>query len=393
MPESSKQQGTPDAVKNADLARTLPRSVEWLSGNSVSVLHNFAFFERLLESISEARLHVHLEFYIVRNDETGRRLATVLKDAIARGVEVRLIYDHVGSFSLDNHVFLELERAGAMIAAYNKLTPVPWRWNFSRFTRRDHRKLAIIDGNRAFVGSGNIGREYSSRDAHSFLDSFTELTGPIVRVLAVEFIGVWQRTTGQRLGRGMIPNPSPDGNVPVAAIANRTLTRRRWIESTHIRAIRSATRTVRLANPYFVPSGRVRRALYAAAEKGVKVEIMLPAAPNWHLVSMAARFHYGQMLDRGIRIVERKYKMLHNKYAVIDGIWTAIGSYNFDALSQWFNLELDIVILDEVVATELEQHFENELNQCQVIDPEHWRDRSLPERWLEWLASRLARWM
>lgn len=313
-------------------------------GNLVSLIpHGGEFFPTLLASLDEASESVCLEFYLIRDDATGRHLAERLLAAAARGVQVLLLYDYIGSFETPNAFFRRLEGGGVRCVPFN---PPPFKRGIAWFDKRDHRKMAIIDGRRAFVGGINIADEYDAfgEDHRRWRDVALSLEGPAARQLQRLFLESWIGETGES------PLVLPDqaqawvGRDQVLIVSGGPHHNRSYIRSAFRMAMAGATSIIRIANPYFIPGPRVVRSLLRAAHRGIRIQLMLPARSDVPLVRLVSRSTYAPLLKAGIEIYEREKTMLHAKVMLIDDYWTVVGSANLDQRSFHRNYEVNVIV-------------------------------------------------
>jgi cardiolipin synthase A/B len=335
--------------------------------NEVSLLQGGTeFFPALLDAIAAATREVRLETYIYADDDTGRRVAAALADAARRGVAVWLLVDGYGTRAFAPEVESTLRDAGVNLRVY---APVRMLTLNRARLRRLHRKLACIDGEVAFVGGINILDDLWDPNhgalEHPRLDYAVRLRGPIVGDVHAAMTRLWrllaQRDLSKRL-RGMRPPPAdrPDDSAPRPAlppasvngggvqamlVLRDNLAFRRSIERAYLKAIGTARHEVLLANAYFFPGRRFRRALVAAAARGVRVRLLLQGLIEYPLPHYASRALYEEMLQAGVEIVEYHRSFLHAKVAVIDD-WVTVGSSNIDPFSLLLAREANVVVLD-----------------------------------------------
>ncbi len=371
-----------------------------VDGNRVRVLQDgLESYPAMLAAIGRARRSVYLETYIFNDDRTGRAFAEALATAAAAGRDVALLYDSLGSWRTPARLFLELASRGVKVLAYKPLAP--WRRGWG-WTRRDHRKQLLLDGAVGYTGGINIGDQWARAEdgGLAWHDTMVEIAGPVVAQMEALFREVWRREAN-RQGRSLRlrprvarrPPPAPpaaaeaDGgheDVDVWIIGNRELSRRRSIRKAYRFAIARARRYIFIANAYFVPDRAILRALRRARSRGVRVALILPGASDLQAVQWASRATYDRLLSWGIEIHHWCPPVIHAKTAVIDGVWSTVGSYNLDHQSLHYNLEITAVLLSRRIGERLERIFRDDFLQCERIDPERWRRRPwwwrIPER-------------
>lgn len=349
--------------------------------------HGGELFPELFSSIEKARRTICLEFYIIRDDIIGRRLAALLIDAARRGVRVSLLYDYIGCFDTPSSYFRQMEGAGVVCRAFN---PPPFRRGFSWFDKRDHRKIAVIDGTAAFAGGMNVGDEYAGfgEDRTRWRDVGLKLRGAAALALQRLFCENWQVETGDTPpGCDAIPSKAPkDGDATVHIVSGGPHHNRSYIHNAFRLAIAGASRSIVIANPYFLPGPRVIRSLLKAAKRGVRVQLVLPAVSDVPLVSLLSRSSYSPLLKGGIEIYEREGTVLHAKVMLIDGCWSIIGSANLDHRSFHRNFEVNVIVDG--------RGFGDQAAKMLADDIVHSRQVSLDEHerrgWLVRLLERLA---
>ena len=369
-------------------------------GNKVALLVDGpAAFQAMFGAIGRARDHVHLETYIIEDDEVGRKFAAALMQAQARGVQVTLIYDSVGSIVTPAAFFKALTDGGVRVLQFNPVNPLAagkgWEVN-----RRDHRKLLIIDGRIAFVGGINISSVYSGGSfSHAskrrpeggapWRDTHLQVEGPVVAELQKLFLATWERQKGEVLAaRDFFPAPVAAGKEVVRAIGSSPEEPYSLIYATLISAIGSAETTAHLTNAYFVPDPQLLATLKGAAARGVDVKIIVPGSTDSRLVFHAGRAHYADLLAGGVKIYERRGALLHSKTAVIDGVWSTVGSTNLDWRSFLHNHEVNAVILGQEFGARMQAMFDADLAASDRITAESWMRRPVADRIME-LAARI----
>jgi len=344
------------------------------------------FFASLFAALEQAQRLICLEYYIIRADRTGGRLAELLTAAVQRGVQVLLIYDAVGCHDTPEAYFAALRRQGVQCLAFN---PLSLRRGLHWFDRRDHRKLTLIDGQRAFLGGLNIGDEYAGllEQQRSFHDVGFSLSGAAVPPLLELFAETWQQEQGSRPRVPPLePIPAPAaGAVEVSLVSGSPQHLRSSIRATFRVAMASATEELLIVNPYFVPGPRIMRSLLRAARRQVRVRLLLPARSDVPLVRLVSLSTYESLLKAGIEIFELERQLLHAKLMLIDGERTVLGSANLDQRSFHRNYEINAVIRSRAFGGQVRALIEQDLARSRaVILDDHVR-RGLLQRLLEWL--------
>ena len=378
-------------------------SEHFVEGNEVRLLRNgSAAYPEMLAAIASAEQQILLEMYWFGSDVIGRKFAAALADAAKRGVEVSIIYDAVGSVGASEAMFAELEKAGAHVIEFNPIAPWKQRFRLSKLTRRDHRKILVIDGKTGFTGGINIADYWLPLDdgGAGWRDDMVRIDGPAVAGLSDCFALVWARLRGRklRLTEPLSPLPTVRGTARAQSSAIRVLGQRflrtqQQISRAYLHYVRRAERRVFIANSYFVPDRRVLRALARAARRGVDVRIIVPGQSDVDIVRHASRAVWGRLLRAGVRIFEWDESVLHAKTAVVDAVWSTIGTFNFDYMSLRVNLEVNVSVLDARFANRLEASFLEDFERCREVSLVDFRFRPLGQRLLEYLAYRLRKFL
>lgn len=372
----------------------------FVPGNVVTLLRDgIEAFPAMLEAIAAARRQVLLEMYWFDSDRIGRLFAEELARACERGVEVAIIYDSVGSIGTDPAMFAELEARGAHLLEYNPVAP--WRrrfrMSFTRLSRRDHRKILVVDGAVGFTGGINLANQWApvEEEGGGWRDDMMRIEGPAVAGLSRCFHRVWRRHELPPIARLAAPAP-PVGEqrlLPVRILGERFFRHRHEIARDYASRLYTAQKTAYISNSYFVPDASVRRALMRAARRGVDVRVIVPAHSDVEAVKYAGRAQYGRLLQAGVRIYEWQEGMFHSKTAVIDGTWCTTGTFNFDYMSLRRNLEVNASVLDAELSAQVEASFCEDLQRTREVSAQELQFRPLGERLLEAGFYRMRKWL
>ena len=316
--------------------------------NSVELFHGGRqFFDALFFAIRAAQHTILLEYYLIHHDQIGTRLATELAAAVERGVTVKLIYDYIGCLDTPTSYFNNLSRQGVMLLAFN----IPsFKRGFYGFDKRDHRKMAIVDGALAFLGGFNIGDEYAGCVANNlnFRDLGFSIRGEAICELVAIFHETWNGERDESVALTTTEWPrNPDSNVGDAAvniISGGPRHRRFYIREAFQVNIASAAEEILIATPYFVPGPRIIRAMLRAVRRGVRVRLLLPARSDVPLMLLLGRSSYATLLRGGVQIFELEREILHAKVMLIDAERTVIGSANLDQRSFHRNYEINCLV-------------------------------------------------
>ncbi|MBP9906075.1 MAG: cardiolipin synthase B [Rhodoferax sp.] len=368
-------------------------------GNRTTLLQDGpATYAAMFAAMAQAQDHINIESYIIEDDAVGLAFVSELLRHQRRGVQVNLIYDSVGGLQTPKTFFATLIEAGVAVLEFNPVNPALARGDWV-LNQRDHRKLLVVDGRLAFVGGINISSVYSSgailRRAKkavpspaAWRDTDLQIEGPVVAEFQKFFLQTWAKQQGRALlPKKYFPPLVAVGRDIVRAIGSSPDDPYSLMYLTLISAIGNAERHVDLTNAYFVPDPQLRQALTAAAARGVEVRLILPSYSDSSLVFHAGRAHYASLLAGGVHIYERHGALLHAKTAVIDGIWSSVGSSNLDWRSFMDNDELDAVVLGRDFAAQMETMFARDLAASQRVDAQAWAQRGAVLQLKEWLAQ------
>ncbi|MBI4371382.1 MAG: cardiolipin synthase B [Elusimicrobia bacterium] len=355
---------------------------DYTGGNRLALyVRGEDLYPAMAEAMEDAKSSISLETYILGGDKTGRTFAELLAKKSREGARARLIYDSVGSLGLDPAVVTRLRNAGVEVLEYHPVAPwrPRWAWN-----RRDHRKILVCDGRVGFAGGMNLCDEHAPSElgGQDWLDAHARVEGPAAFELERLFRATWYAHTGRWFALDGACPPVP-GGAKVRIVGNREFLRRLEIRAAYVAALRAAREEVFIANSYFVPGWRIRSALAQAAARGVDARVLVPGKPDVRAAWHAMRSRYDDLLSRGVRVFEWQGAMLHAKAVVVDGLWSAVGSYNLDHRSLQHNLEVNLHSLDRAFAAELRARFERSLQGAREITLQDWRRRPWADRLLE----------
>jgi cardiolipin synthase A/B len=381
-------------------------------GNKVALLEDGAnTYTAMLQAIKGAKHHVHLETYIFEDDEIGQRFAEALKERARAGVKVRLLYDAVGSIGTPAAFFKSIADGGVEVTPCNPLAAgTVVKGGLEGLNHRDHRKLTIVDGRIAFLGGINISSVYGSMSGGSspprkadgtppdkpWRDTQSRVEGPAVADLQRTFLKQWAKQRKEPLieGKAYYPSLSPQGPHIVHVIAGAPDDEEASaMYLAFISAIDNAEKEVLVMNPYFVPHEELRMALERAAHRGVDVKLILPGRSDSWLAYYAGRSFYEDLIEAGVKIYERKTRVLHAKTATVDGVWATVGSSNLDWRSLLYNDEINIVVLGTDFAGQMNAVFRDDLAKSEEMTREKWQGRPLEERFKEAAARAWARFL
>lgn len=357
-------------------------------GNSMQVLQNGdAFWPPLMRDIAAARETVHIESFIWYDGKLARQLAALLAKKAKEGVEVRVLVDASGGRQLKGDVAEMLEGAGVEIAHFH---PIRFS-NLARLNNRDHRKLMIVDGRVGYIGGFCIADEWTGNAEHkkSYRDTGLRITGPVVNRLQAAFAENWIEETGEvPAGDKYFPKITPTGTTSAHLAYTSPDNNVSAVSLLYYMAIKAAKREILIQNPYMLPDEQGIELLADAVARGVDVKVMMPSddATDSPLVQHASHHHFGTLLKRGVKIYEYQKTLLHQKVIVVDGLWSCVGSTNFDERSFQLNDEVSIGVIDPVVAAQLRAAFFNDLRSTNERKFDEWKDRSLYHKTIDGMA-------
>jgi cardiolipin synthase len=345
-------------------------------------------YPRMLEAIQGARESVLLETYLFADDPIGRVFAAALAERAEAGVDVRLLYDAVGSRSAGGDFFGKLRARGIKVVEFQPLA----RWLAGLgFGRRNHRKLLAVDGRVGFIGGLNISRDYASIADFGlgWRDTMVEIEGPCVLEQQATFLDLWALVRHQDPPLRLSATPvagSPSRGVRVAAVSSMRPGHRSEISRHYRHAIEQARESVWIASAYFLPTLRFVGRLRAARKRGVDVRLLLPGRSDFAPVLYGMQRLFTSLLLAGLRIFEWQGPMMHAKTMVVDGAWSAVGSYNIDRLSAFRNHELVAIACDRDFGQRMRSMFEKDFAASREIVRGTWRTRGWGRKLLERLS-------
>ncbi len=354
-----------------------------VGGNSAELLKNGdEIFPRMTHDIRKAKYTVNLETFIFQPDEAGQQFADAMIDAAKRGVQVRLLVDGFGS-TMKRDMKKKLEAAGVQVRKYRPLKLI----TIYKVAQRTHRKILVIDGHIAYTGGLGIAKEWlgNARNTKEWRDTQVRVDGPVASQMQAIFSEDWTYTTGEILaGDPFYPPIENAGSVAAQAIKASRGDSSSLAKMLYFVAIQSARKSIHIANAYFLPDKQVRKILVEAVKRGLDVEIMVPGRHiDQKMVRSASWIHYGELLKGGVKIYEYRPTMMHNKTLVVDGIYSTIGSINFDARSMNRNAEESLAFYDRGFAEKMEEMFQNDKKQCEEITYDAWKHRGPHKRLTE----------
>jgi cardiolipin synthase len=345
-------------------------------GNEITLLNDTnVALRRIEEAIIAAERSVHLEYYIWQPDKTGMRIRDLLIERARSGVKVRFLYDGLGSMRLTRKFLRLLVEGGATVSPFVPGRNFRERWSINL---RSHRKIVVVDGQVGFTGGMNIGDEYLGRNKYLgyWRDTHLRVLGPSVLQLQQVFLEDWYYATGEEISAGECFGPIVHrGGTMAHVISSGPDGDKREYHALMFSAINEARSQILMSTSYFVPTEPLLMALCTAASRGVRVRLLLPSKSDHRFVVMAGRSYYEELLDAGVEIHEYRRGVLHSKTLTIDGVFSLVGTANFDPRSLLLNFEVGVPMYDRAIAAELEEHFEKDFEHARLIRPDEWNRR------------------
>ena len=359
------------------------------AGNRVTVLQNGGLFPAMQADIEAARHSVHLETFVWDAGQVEQRFVELLCAKAREGVKVRVLIDAVGGSSASSKCLGRLSGGGVELSQYCR----PRWWNLRRFNHRTHRKILVVDGEIGYTFGHGVADQWlgDGEDQDHWRDTAVRIEGPAVAALQSVFMENWIEDT-QRVptGPGCFPELAPKGAVSAHVVSSASGEAGSAVALLYTVAIASARSEVIIQNPYFVPDDGVCELLATMVKRGVAVHLMVPGKKtDSPFVQLAGRHLYESLLRAGVRVYEFEPTLLHQKIVIVDGVWSHVGSTNFDSRSLALNEEVGVGLLDKEIASQLKDAFAADLRRSSELRLERWRKRPLMARGFSWIAYQL----
>jgi cardiolipin synthase len=401
--------------------------VPLIAGNKVQLLFDGPqTITEMLKAITAAQSSINFETYIFDQDELGDKFADALIQKQREGVTVNVLVDAVGTLAVPAAFFERMRAGGVQVLVYNPVNPAKVRGNGWKVNNRDHRKMLIVDGRIGFAGGINISDTYAKsspfrsrnrggssgaisgggsalgggtkgapKDPNDvgWRDTHVRIEGPAVQAMQWLFIRQWVKQDADDLrDAAYFPTPVIAGDKVVRILGSEP-DGKFEIYKALLLAIQESKKSIHITCAYFVPDDQTLEALIEAAQRGVDVQLVLPSVSDSGLVFHAGRAFYERLLKAGVRIHELKLSVLHAKTAVIDGVWSTVGSTNLDTRSFLHNSEVNVIVLGEPFGLEMENAFKEDLRNSKEITRQAWEDRPVSVRLKEWMARLWDYWL
>ena len=372
--------------------------MHFIGGNHIQLLRSgIEYFPALEYAIQNAKSEIYLQTYIYEEDVTGIRIGNALIQAVQRGVKVNVLLDGFGSQYLSKTYVQTLRHAGVKVMFYRpKISP--WTFKKNRL-RRLHGKVTVIDSKIGFVGGINIIDDNNSpHQIPPRIDYAVQIEGNLLPVITASVHKLWRRLEWMHLHSLYVPPIKPtrhkletSNNIKAAYIIRDNILHRRDIEEAYLRAIQAAKSEILIANAYFIPGRKFRKALIDAAQRGVKVKLLLQGRKEYFLM-FATHAFYNEFLNNGIEIYEYRKSFMHSKVAVIDNYWATIGSSNIDPFSLLLAREANIIIQNKAFANELHTDIEFSIQDgAFIVTAQEWGKTNLVKHLASWIAYGVVR--
>lgn len=382
-----------DIIENRDIITLLLNNNKALLTlkNRVKILNNGKqTFPEITEALKNAKSSIHLEYYIFENDRVGKKIARILMDKARSGVEVRFIYDDVGSWGLSPKFIYKMKKAGVEVRCF---MPVVFPWLTSKVNYRNHRKIIVVDGAIAFTGGINIAERYlRGTRLGPWRDTHLKIEGEAVSMLQAVFVTDWFFVSKKQVPTNLkyFPENKVDQETPLQIASSGPDSDWASIMQAFFAAITKAQKHIYISSPYFLPNQAILTALKVASLSGIDVKIMIPSHSDSKIVYWATRSYISELIEAGIKVYLFRRGFNHSKLIMIDGVFSSVGTANMDIRSFEDNFEVSAIIYDRKITQELEQSFIRDLNRSIEVKSEWWDKRPNLQGIYESLARLLS---
>lgn len=334
-------------------------------------------FDNLFRNIENARHYIHIQYYIIRGDELGHKLLSLLIKKAKQGVNVKLLYDGMGCLWTPKGMFEDLKEAGGKVVCF--FPPFIPYINL-RVNYRNHRKICVVDGEVGYIGGFNIGTEYISQNKKMgyWRDTHLKISGSAAQMLELQFLLDWRFASGEQVPLDnyiSTQTPAKPGNVGIQVVSSGPDSKWPSIRNGYLKMINEAKKSIILQTPYFIPDDSLLEALKLAALSGIDIKIMIPNKPDHPFVFWASLSYMNELLHAGARCFTYEKGFLHAKTIVIDDTICSVGTANFDIRSFKLNFEVNAFIYDENVSKQLARAFYTDLNHSKELTRELYEKR------------------
>lgn len=360
--------------------------------NLVEIFYDgYEKFDRMIKDIEEAKEFIHIEYYIIRNDYLGKKMIELLANKAREGVEIKLLYDGMGCIWLPKDFFKPLIEAGGEISCF--LPPFLPYINL-RVNYRNHRKICVIDGQRAYLGGINIGTEYLglSKKMGFWRDTHLRIQGSAIDGLELRFLQDWRFSTKSPsiIEQKYFPPKMVDGNIGIQIVSSGPDSKWSSIRNGFLKMISLSKKRVYIHTPYLIPDDSLLEALKIAALSGVDVRIIIPNKPDHMFVYWASLSYVGELLQAGIRCYTYEKGFIHSKMILVDNIVSTVGTANFDIRSFKLNFEVNAFIYDKEINSKLQNQFLRDIEDSKEITSQRYRERAFSVKFKESVSRLLS---
>lgn len=370
----------PDNLKTIDTVVSRLTKIPFTKNNQVKLLiDGDATYNAIIESVEQAKDYIFVQYFIVRDDKTSRRLRDALIQKARAGVSVYFLYDEIGCFSTARSYFDVMRKESIHVSGFKT---TKGRNNRFQINFRNHRKFIIIDGETSFIGGLNLGDEYLG-----FRDTHMRISGPATQQIQMSFLKDWYWATGEVAKNSKVIQSASKANQAVAIVNTGPADDTKNCSMLFTTLINMAQHRLWITSPYFVPDDVMLRALQAAAIKGVDVRIILPGKADHKIVEFASFTYYESMINNGVRLFRYKERFMHQKVILVDNALVGIGTVNIDNRSIYLNFEATALIADTNFTNEVQAMLQTDLNNSEEVQLIHFASKPL---WFR-LAARLSR--
>mgnify|MGYP002620657501 CR=1 FL=1 len=362
-------------------------------GNSVKLLMSgHEKFEDLFEHINKAEKFIHMEYFNFRNDSINSLLINLLHEKAMQGVEIRILYDAFGNSSNNKPIYKEKHDSIASLGIQiYKFDPIKFPW--VNHLTRDHRKIVVIDGIWAYTGGMNVADYYIDglEGIGEWRDMHMRIQGPAVNHIHQIFVDMWAKQTGLLLtGAKYFPVFTNIGNTKIAIVNRQPRTNNQAIRQLYISMLNNAKKTVKIINPYFVPTYKIRKAIENALKRGVDVQIIVSEKGDIPLTPEASQFTAYKLMKKGAKVYFYQKGFHHAKIMMVDNSFCTIGSANLNSRSIRYDLEINTIVFDKIITKQLVDMFEQDKKDSYMLDLETWKKRNKWKKNVGWFGSLLT---
>ncbi|CAM4355087.1 cardiolipin synthase [Zobellia roscoffensis] len=351
--------------------------------NDVEILLNGEEkFKRLFEDLKNAQNHIHIEYFVLFDDQLGSKIIEILINKAQDGVKVRLVYDDVGS-KISNSTKRKMTKSGIEHYAF---MPVLFSNSTGKLNYRDHRKIVVIDGETGYVGGINLAQRYDNTYENSryWRDTHLRIQGGAVGALQSSFLLNWNFASGSEVGieKSFFPENKPEAEKPVAVQIAASGPDTDWanIMEAIFCAISSASERIYITSPYFMPNDAILTALATAARSGIDVRVIVPYESDSWAAQYAGDSYFEYCLESGIKIYRYCKGFIHAKTMVIDDLFSTVGTANLDYRSFSINFEINAMLYNKGLNNELAATFLDDLEECEEVDLDRWQNRGISRK-------------